>query len=48
METDKGNFLNVNLKNRIIQSYSILEYIKYYYPDYKKDKNIQNEINEDL
>ena len=38
METDKGNFLNVTLKNRIIQNYSILEYIEYYYPDYNKEK----------
>lgn len=27
IETDKGNFLNVTLKNKIIQTYSILDYL---------------------
>ena len=48
METDNGHFLNVTLKNKIIQNYTILEYLDYYYEGYKKDKNIQKEINKDL
>ena len=45
METEKGNFLNVTLKNKIIQSdpiLTILEEKKY------KNKNNQNEIKDDL
>jgi len=30
METDKGNYLNVTLKNKIIQNESVLNYIKQY------------------
>ena len=30
METDKGNYLNVTLKNKIIQNESVLDYIKQY------------------
>ena len=48
METDSGNFLNVTLKNKIIQKESVLDYLNYYYEGFKKDKNIQKEINEDL
>ena len=48
METDKGNFLNVTLKNKIIQSESILDYLNYNYEGYEKNKDIQNEIKEDL
>ena len=48
METDNGNFLNVTLKNKIIQTDSILDYLNYYYEGYKKDKSIQKEINDDL
>ena len=45
METDKGNYLNVTLKNKIIQNSSILEYLeekKYW------KKECQSEIKEDL
>jgi len=48
METDNGNFLNVTLKNKIIQNDSILDYLNYYYEGYKKNKSLQKEINEDL
>ena len=48
METDKGNFLNVTLKNKIIQNESILDYLNYNYEGYEKDKDIQKEIKEDL
>ena len=48
METDKGNFLNVTLKNKLIQNESVLNYLNNYYEDYKKNKNVQKEINEDL
>ena len=45
METDKGNYLNVTLKNKIIQADSILDYLKQ-----KKfeNKNNHKEIKEDL
>ena len=48
METDRGNFLNVTLKNKIIQSYSILEYIDYYYEGYESSRDLQKSINDDL
>ena len=48
METDSGNYLNVTLKNKIIQNYSILEYLNYYYEGYQKNKSIQKEVNDDL
>ena len=48
METDSGNYLNVTLKNKIIQKESVLDYLNNYYEGYKKDKNIQKQINEDL
>ena len=45
METDNGNFLNVTLKNKIIQSDSILDVLK----DKKYDiKQNQKDIREDL
>ena len=46
VETDKGNFLNVTLKNKIIQNETILDYIKQY--KNIKDKNVQEDIKEDL
>ena len=46
METDKGNFLNVTLKNKIIQNETILEYIKQY--KNIKDSNVQKNIRDDL
>ena len=48
METDNGNFLNVTLKNKIIQNEDILQYLNNNYSGYKKDKRIQKEINDDL
>ena len=48
METDRGNFLNVTLKNKIIQNQSILGYLNENYDGYKTTKSIQKEINEDL
>ena len=45
IETDKGNYLNVTLKNKIIQSYSILDYLND--NEYWK-KNNQKDIKEEL
>ena len=45
METDSGNYLNVTIKNKIIQTESVLDYLNYY--DYKKKAN-QKEIRENL
>ena len=42
METDSGNYLNVTLKNKIIQNASIHDYLKQY--KYKNNKDKQNEI----
>jgi hypothetical protein len=44
METDKGNYLNVTLKNKIIQGENILQYIK----RCKKDQMTNKEIKEEL
>ena len=46
METDRGNYLNVTLKNKIIQNESVLDYIN----QYKNIKNakVQKNIKEDL
>jgi hypothetical protein len=39
METDKGNYLNVTIKNKILQNNSILDYLnKYDYTDKNKKK----------
>ena len=46
METDKGNYLNVTLKNKIIQNESVLEYIKQYKNLGKPET--QKKIREDL
>ena len=46
METDKGNFLNVTLKNKIIQNETILDYLKQY--KNLKDHKTQEDIKEDL
>ena len=47
METDKGNYLIVTLKNKIIQSDSILDYLEE--KNYrKKNKGELNEIKDDL
>ena len=45
METDKGNFLNVTVKNKIIQNESIYDYLQQY--NYE-DKNIQKKIKNNL
>ena len=45
VETDRGNFLNVTLKNKIIQSETVYDYLVYY--GYK-DKEEQNNIKERL
>ena len=44
METDNGNFLNITLKNKIIQTDSILDYLNYYYENYKKDKLFKKKL----
>ena len=46
METDSGNYLNVTLKNKIIQNETVLDYLNHY--KYQKDKNLQKEIKEEL
>ena len=46
METDKGNYLNVTLKNKIIQNETILDYLKQY--KNLKDPKIQETIKENL
>ena len=48
METDRGNFLNVTLKNKIIQNDSILQYINDNYDGYKTKVGLQKEMNDDL
>ena len=45
VETDRGNFLNVTLKNKIIQSETVYDYLVYY--GYK-NKEEQNNIKERL
>ena len=46
IETDKGNYLNVTLKNKIIQTYSILDYLNDSGEYWKKNnqKNIKEEL----
>ena len=46
METDKGNYLNVTLKNKIIQNESVYDYIK----QFKRlgDESTQKKIREEL
>ena len=46
METDSGKYLNVTLKNKIIQNDSIYDYLNQY--KYTKNKDLQNEIKTDL
>ena len=46
METDKGNYLNVTLKNKIIQNETVLEYIKQF-KNIKSPKT-QGDIKNDL
>ena len=46
METDSGNYLNVTLKNKLIQNASIHDYLKKF--KYKNNKDLQNEVKTDL
>ena len=46
METDSGNYLNVTLKNKIIQNETIYDYLNQY--KYKNNKDLQNQIKTDL
>ena len=46
METDSGNYLNVTLKNKIIQNETILDYLNHY--KYQKNKDLQKEIRDEL
>ena len=46
METDSGNYLNVTLKNKIIQNETVLEYLNHY--KYQKNKDLQKEIRDEL
>ena len=46
METENGNYLNVTLKNKIIQGETILDYLKQY--KYENNKKVQEEIKEEL
>ena len=46
METDSGNYLNVTLKNKIIQNETIYDYLNNF--KYKNNKNIQKEIIKNL
>ena len=46
METENGNYLNVTLKNKIIQNETVLDYLNYY--KYQKDEKLQKEIKDEL
>ena len=46
METDSGNYLNVTLKNKIIQNETVLDYINLY--KYHKNEKIQKDIKDEL
>ena len=46
VETDSGNYLNITLKNKIIQNEAIYDYLNHY--KYKNNKDLQNKIKEDL
>ena len=46
METDSGNYLNVTLKNKIIQNETVLDYLNYY--KYKDNEKLQKEIKDEL
>ena len=46
METEKGNYLNVTLKNKIIQNETVLDYLNYY--KYQKNEKLQKEIKDEL
>ena len=42
MEIDRGNYLNVTLKNKIIQNETVYDYLNYY--KYQKNEEIQKDI----
>ena len=44
METEKGNYINVTLKNKIIQGESVLEYINRLKKDGCKDEDIRDQL----
>ena len=46
METDSGNYLNVTLKNKIIQNETVLDYLNLY--KYQKNEQIQKDIKDEL
>ena len=46
METDKGNYLNVTLKNKIIQNETVYDYLNYY--KYQKNEDVQKDIKDEL
>ena len=46
METDSGNYLNVTLKNKIIQNETVLDYLNYY--KFQNNDKLQKEIKEEL
>ena len=46
METENGNYLNVTLKNKIIQNETVLDYLNYY--KYQKNEKLQKEIKDEL
>jgi len=46
VETESGNYLNVNLKNKLIQDETIYDYLNNF--QYKKNKHVQDEIKEKL
>ena len=46
VETDSGNYLNIIIKNKIIQNETIYDYLNQY--KYKNNRDIQNKIKRDL
>ena len=46
VKTDSGNYLNIILKNKIIQEKTVYDYLNQY--NYRKNKNLQNEIKKEL
>ena len=45
METESGNYLNVTLKNKILSTDTILDYMEYFkYQDKKNQKKIKNDL----
>ena len=45
METESGNYLNVTLKNKILATDTILDYMEYFkYQDKKNQKKIKNDL----